>query len=67
MVMLRIESCNTIGAKAEILIEYSAEIIDLTVIHKEQQFDFTLDKSEWELIKLLIDTAIQQEKRVKLC
>lgn len=42
------------GAKAEILIEYSAEIIDLTVIHKEQQFDFTLDESEWEQIRKFV-------------
>lgn len=60
MVGIRIESCNMVGPKAEILIEYSAEIIDLTVINEEKQFDFTLDKLEWDQIKSFIDTAINQ-------
>ena len=62
MISLQIQSCNQGEAKAIMLVEYSAEVVDIAIIHKEQQFDFALDKSEWEQVKLFIETAIQQEK-----
>lgn len=63
MISLQIQSCNQGEGKATMLIECSADVVDIAIMHKEQQFDFALDKSEWEQVKLFIETAIQQENK----
>lgn len=63
MISLQMQSCNQGDSNATMIVEYSDGIVGLTVTHKDEQFDFTLDSDEWEQIKLFIETAIQQENK----
>ncbi len=49
---------NTPNGGAELFIDYQSESIGFTVIHDKDQFNFSIEREEWEQFKGFIETAI---------
>ena len=47
------------SGKAEMFIDYQSECVDFTVLSNDLQFDFCIEKEEWELLKNFIETSIK--------
>jgi len=62
MLTLRLQSANGQFGIAEMLIEYESESIDFTVLHGTTQFDFSIEKHEWDQFKMFIESAIKIEE-----
>lgn len=61
MLQLSLQSGNGNSGKAKMFIDYQSESIGLTVIHEDKQFDFSIEKCEWEQFKTFIETAMKSE------
>ena len=62
MIQLNIQSTQVDGAKAEMFIDYQSESIGFTVITNEsKQFDFQIEKDEWNQFKTFIEIAMKLE------
>lgn len=61
MLQLLLESDNLNSCKSKMFIDYQSESINFTVINKNKQFDFSIEKEEWERFKTFIDTAIKSD------
>ena len=58
MLLLNITS----SGKEEMFVSYQYGSVGFTITHEKQQFDFSIDKNEWEQLKLFIDDTIKREK-----
>lgn len=61
MLQLSLQSAKGNDGKAEMFIDYQSESIGFTVIHENKQFDFSIEKEEWEQFKNFIETAMKQD------
>lgn len=61
MLQLALQSENGNSGKAEMFIDYQSESVGFTVIHENSQFDFSIEKEEWEQFISFIETAMKKD------
>ena len=61
MLQLLLQSANSNNGKAEMFIDYQSESIGFTVLHENKQFDFCIEKDEWEQFKVFVETAMKRD------
>jgi hypothetical protein len=59
MLQLVLQSAKGNSGEAEMYIDYQADGVNFTVIHESKQFDFSIEKSEWEQFKVFIEAAMK--------
>lgn len=61
MLQLTLQSPNGNSGKAEMFIDYQSECVGFTVVTAdEKQFDFSIDKDEWEQFKAFIESSMKK-------
>jgi hypothetical protein len=63
MLQLSLQSGKGNDGKAEMFIDYQSESIGFTVIHENKQFDFSIEKEEWEPFKNFIETEMLSDDK----
>ena len=61
MLQLSLQSATGNDGKAEMLIDYQSESIGFTILHENKQFDFSIEKEEWEQFKMFVETAMKRD------
>lgn len=61
MLQLTLQSAISNDGTADMFIDYQSECIGFTVIHDKKQFDFSINKKEWQQFKKFIEDSMSQD------